>query len=260
MKPSSLERRSTLDAEPAWLRPCLGVLWAAWFLLLPGNLAAIGLLGRQGLARWWFLSSIALSLAAAAHWLARRRSPAGRFALAVAVGMTFGCLADGYGVVPAAWRVAPTLTVILPLFALGHVAYLTACWDAARRLGLRRRGVWLASLTVWVLVGVGLWSVIVTDASKAGVYRWPALGYTVLLSATAAATTALAVQRRRFGVMALGAVLFLASDALLAIHLFHQASPALGAAVWITYGVGQMLIVYGAVAVSRLVADSITSA
>lgn len=255
MEPLSQEGGSARESQPAWLRGWLGTLWGAWFVCLPGNLVAIGVLGREGLARWWFLSSVALSLAAGGHWLARRRTPAGRFALGIAVGMIFGCLADSYGALPKAWRVAETLAVIMPLFALGHVAYIAACWDLAGRLGLRRRGVWLASLAVWVLVGVGLWVALVTDGSKAGVYRWPALGYTVLLCATAGTTSALALQRRRFGVMALGAVLFLVSDAVLAVYLFYEASRALGVAVWITYGLGQMLIVYGAAAVSGLAAE-----
>ncbi len=259
MEPLSQEDWLVRESKPVWLRGWLGVLWGAWFVCLPGNLVAIGVLGREGLARWWFLSSIALSLAAGGHWLARRRTPAGRFGLGIAVGMILGCLADSYGVVPKAWRVAETLTVIMPLFALGHVAYIAACWDLAGRLGLRRRGAWLASLTVWGLIGVGLWVAIVTDGSKAGVYRWPALGYTVLLSATAGTTSALAVQRRRFSVMALGAALFLISDAVLAVYLFHEASRGLGAAVWITYGFGQMLIVYGAAAVSGLVAEPLCS-
>lgn len=255
MKPVSSAGRDVVAVDAAWLRPSLGLLWAAWLVLLPGNLAAVGILGHVGLARWWFLSSITLSLAAGIHWFARRKSPAGRFVLGIAVGMVFGCLADAYGVVPTSWRFAETLAVIMVLFALGHVFYITACWELAGRLRLRRRGVWLASLGLWTLVGAGLWGAIVSWAPGAGVYRWPSLGYGLLLSATAGAMTSLAVQRRRFYPMAIGAALFLVSDAVLAVYLFHAAPPIVGAVVWLTYGVGQMLIVYGAAAVSGLTGE-----
>lgn len=240
----------TVETEAVWLRPSLWIFGAAWLVLLPGNLAVIGMTGAIGLTRWWFLSSVVLSLAAGVHWFARRRSPAGRFCLGIAVGMTFGCLADAYGVVPKSWRPAEPLTMIIPLFALGHVAYLTACGDLATRLDLRKRSVWLASLGFSTLLGLGLWAAIIAGAPSVGVYRWPTLGYTVLLSATAGTMTALAVQHRRFTPMALGAMLFLASDALLAIYLFRERLPLIGAAVWLTYGSGQMLIVFGAAAVS----------
>lgn len=255
MKPHSPTKPCIVETEAGWLRPSLGLLGAAWAVLLPGSLVVIGLTGAVGLARWWFLSSVVLSLAAGVHWFARRRSSAGRFCLGIAIGMTFGCLADAYGVVPQSWRPAELLTMIIPLFAMGHLAYIAACGNLAARLNLRNRNVWLASLGFWMLLGVGLWGVIVPGASGVGGYRWPTFGYTALLSATAGTMTALALQQRRFRPMALGAMLFLASDALLAMYLFREPLPLLGAAVWLTYGSGQMLIVFGATAVSGLVTE-----
>ena len=44
--------------------------------------------------------------------------------------------------------------------------------------------------------------------------------------------------------LAIGAILFLASDMILAFRMFHGEFPLAGHAVWMTYGPAQMLIVY----------------
>ena len=50
---------------------------------------------------------------------------------------------------------------------------------------------------------------------------------------------------RRFWAVGLGGVLFLISDGFLGIRLFQDNWRGLGDLCWITYGIGQMLIVYG---------------
>ena len=74
---------------------------------------------------------------------------------------------------------------------------------------------------------------------------WPALPYSLLLASTAGLATGLAAQSRAFGLMALGAGLFFSSDMLLAWGLFRGTIPRQTELVWLTYGPGQMFIVFG---------------
>jgi uncharacterized membrane protein YhhN len=75
--------------------------------------------------------------------------------------------------------------------------------------------------------------------------RLPALGYTLLLSATTGVTVAYALADRLFAPVAMGAILFLLSDLLLAVWIFHDIVYRSFDLVWLSYGVGQMLIVIG---------------
>jgi uncharacterized membrane protein YhhN len=215
-------------------------LFLAWIALLGSHGVLRTVLGGPSPLQWCY-SSIPLSLAAWGIFVARRSGLAGPFTLGIAVGMTFGLVADHY----------PILEVKIPLFALGHVAYIAGCWHLAGRLGLRKSAVWRASLVPWLLCGVMLWYLVTAGSTAVGPFRWPTLVYTTLLSATAGTMTALALQDRRFLPMALGAVLFLASDVLLGIEAFRHAPWATDDAVWLTYEPGQMLIVFGAAAASE---------
>ena len=76
---------------------------------------------------------------------------------------------------------------------------------------------------------------------------WPALGYSQLLAGTAGVATGLAVQDRRFVMLAIGAALFLISDLILGWGMFRETFPHRMEAVWIPYGGGQMMIVYAIV-------------
>ena len=64
--------------------------------------------------------------------------------------------------------------------------------------------------------------------------------------------TALAISDRRLTPMAVGAALFLLSDLLLAVWIFHDWVFRPFDLVWLSYGPGQMLIVYGAIVMLRI--------
>ena len=72
----------------------------------------------------------------------------------------------------------------------------------------------------------------------------PALGYTLLLAGTAGITSGLALQEAKLFPLALGGALFLLSDLILAVGMFGEAVSHGTEAVWLTYGPGQMLIVF----------------
>ena len=78
-----------------------------------------------------------------------------------------------------------------------------------------------------------------------------ALPYALLLASTAAAATSLALVDTRFLLLALGSILFLLSDLILAAQLFNGLKFAsIGDVVWLTYGPGQMLIVFGLILIT----------
>jgi uncharacterized membrane protein YhhN len=225
------------------------LLWLVWAVLLPVNFVAEALFGLPRFAPWYFSSAV-LAVAAWLTCLHARRLSIGRFAALVALGMTLGFLADVYGVSHRRWTGPDPLLVAIPLFALGHIAYIWGSFDAASRLGLSARNGWAWTVAIatgfWMVIAAVLWLLLVYPSEAHSVARWPCLPYCLLLATTTGVMTAISLLDRRFALMAVGAMLFLASDGFLAIGLFQNNAYHLGNACWITYGIGQMLIVFGA--------------
>ena len=252
------------DLQPRLPRGPLAAFWIAWAVLLPCNVALMFFTKQTNYNWWWFVTSIILSMVAWQVWawtrglatglatLAEEKSRSvlgvSRFALLIALGMTLGAVPDIYGVSPKAARpfgIEP-LIVSLSLFGLGHVAYICGCLQMGRLLGLFKTNkampVMAAWLAFWLCVGLVLWYTLASTNEVA----WGCLAYTLLLATTTGTMTGLAALDRRFCPMAVGAVLFLASDGFLAVRLFHNNAYNIGDACWITYGIGEMLIVFGA--------------
>lgn len=234
-------------------------LWAVWAALLFGGFA-FGTLNEAATRRMpdWTRMGSSLALVAAA-WLwyaAAGTGPARLFTLFVALGMTLGCVGDFFmaGLVLAS-REASTLVGMLA-FGLGHVAYIAACFHFGNRTGLDAPGPRWASWLAWLAVGaIGWYVVVFRDAAPPTPLDWAALPYSLLLASTAGLATGLAVQERAFVPLAIGAALFLLSDLILAGQMFRAAHFRLiNDVVWLTYGPGQMLIVYAAAAALRVAA------
>ncbi len=226
----------------------LWLLWAGlllggmlWGVLRPDASSQVGLVTRLG-------SSLALIAAGWSYFLVCRESAAAKYAGLIAIGMMLGTLGDFFN--------AEVLQSIIPLpnpelgaigaFGLGHIAYIVACLDARKKTGLTSRTSLFASVALWQLVGLVGWMIVVypTELAEVQALIWPALPYSLLLAGTAGFATALAVQDRRFMVLAVGAALFLLSDLILAWRIFRGPFTYGTEAVWLTYGPGQMLIVY----------------
>jgi uncharacterized membrane protein YhhN len=223
------------------------VLWLAWAGLLAGAM----LLGGQTShgAAWPTALRMASSvvLVAAGWWaFARWRTAAvGRYALAIALGMTLGAIGDFFNAGLLAFVPLPDATLGgIIAFGLGHVAYIAGCLWLAVRSGLTNRRAMLAAVVVWQLVGLAAWYGVVWLGSERRPLVWPALPYSLLLAGTAGVTAGLAIQERRLAGLAVGAALFLASDLILAFELFRGSFAHDTECVWLTYGPGQMLIVY----------------
>jgi hypothetical protein len=129
----------------------------------------------------------------------------------------------------------------------------------ARRSGLTNVRAIAGAVIFWQLVGVVAWYFVVMQGSEARALVWPSLPYSLLLAGTAGIASGIAIQDRRFIPLALGAILFLASDLILAFELFRGHFAHDTECVWLTYGPGQMLIVFSTlIAAGRLRASEAT--
>lgn len=231
----------------------VSALWVAWFGLLPCLFAAAVITGDNGWSRpYIWTSSVVLTLAAWINWRFHYRDQFCRFAALIATGMSLGMLADFNGSCLAGYFSFHSLNVSVPLFALGHVGYIWGLLDVASRLQLTRRPNWhrvlVVAAVIYCVIGAGLWGGVVYTSDDLPSMHLPTCAYTIFLSLAAAVMATVAIFDRRFLMVGIGGILFLASDAFLAVGLFQNNWRQIGDLCWITYGIGQMLIVYGAIA------------
>lgn len=232
-------------AQQTWLAAQF-TAWAA--LLLGGFLQA-----RPGTPRRLriqtgtrMLSSLVLAITAWGAYVFSRGVALSIFPLLVAGGMTLGLLGDLFmaGVLPAPDRILAGIAA----FGLGHVLYIGAALLVRLSLGLRFGQAGLGAWVAWLLVGAAGWYMLVMRGRRPSAFHFVALLYALLLASTAGVATGLALQLSAFIPFALGAALFFSSDMLIAAGLFSHRESRLGDnLVWLTYGPGQMLIVFSAV-------------
>jgi len=222
------------------------VLLIAWAWFLFGGLA----FGRpnedrSSRAPKWarIASSLVLVVASWAWFAAARGSSTSAFSLLVAVGMTFGALGDVF--MAEMLPVAQPVVCGMGAFALGHVAYIAAMLVLGSQKGLNapfaRFGTWAA----WLLVGAAGWFWVVFRQQRLCLLHWAALPYSLLLASTAGLASGLALGSAALIPLAIGGALVLVSDLILAARLFRGLRfPYIEDVIWLTYGPGQMLIVY----------------
>jgi hypothetical protein len=234
--------------DSPWQRGVLLGLALVWAGLLFGGFlfGSPAEPGGRRMPTWTRMSSsLALVLAAWCWCWAARAGGAAGFGVLLAAGMTLGFLGDlcNAELVPLPQPILGGMAA----FGLGHVAYVAAALSFGNQHGLSdpaaRWGAWAA----WLAAGLLGWYLIVLRGQQPTVLHWAALPYALLLASTAGCATGLALQRPAFAPFALGAALFLLSDLILAAQLFnhHQfARVHINDMVWLTYGPGQLLIVY----------------
>jgi len=226
----------------------LGLL-ALWGLLLFGGFVfgRTEATGSQRMPLWTRIaSSLVLVVAGWSWYWFSRGTGASQFALLIAIGMTLGFLGDLF--------MAELLPLAQPVmggigaFGLGHVAYIAACLLFGSQHGLDAPGPRWGAWVAWLLVGVVGWYVVIFRGQPPTMptpLHWAALPYALLLASTAGFATGLALQAPAFLSLAIGAGLFLLSDLILAARLFSNFHFFLiNDVVWLTYGPGQMMIVY----------------
>lgn len=230
------------SAVAPWQSVWLLVLWAA--LLFGGFIfGSPSSDGSRRMPTWTRMGSSLVLVIAAWSWYAFSTGRATPFPLLIAAGMSLGFLGDLFmaGLLPVGKRVLWGMGA----FGLGHVAYIAAIISYGNRYGFpepeARWGAWL----LLAAVGVLGWYLVVYRGGKPGILQWAALPYALLLASTAGFACGLALQARAFVPLAIGAVLFLVSDLILAARLFNGLEfPLSDDVVWLTYGPAQMLIVY----------------
>lgn len=231
------------------LNPLLMLLWVIWAVLLFGGLI-VGTPNAElsaRMPRWMRMaSSLTLVAAAWAFVLLRSETVHRDLALLTAVGMTLGFIGDLF-MAKLIIRSDQSVLGGIGAFGLGHVAYILALVTVANRFGLDAATPRWAALALALVFGaVGWYVVVLRGAPTPSVLHWAALPYALLLATTAGLAGGLALQDARFIPVAIGGLLFLTSDLILAAQLFNQAYFSwISDWVWLTYGPAQMLIVYG---------------
>jgi hypothetical protein len=223
-----------------WLMALL-LLWA---ILLFGGF----LFGHESVAqripRWARMASSATLVLAGFSWYLF--APAGfakTYALFIAVGMAFGFAGDLFmaGYFPGGRNVLGGIAT----FGIGHIFYIIAILRFSNQMGLDDPAKRWGALVGWLLVAVVAWYFLIFRGQETTTLHWAALPYALLLASTAGLATGLALQAPAFVLLAVGAALFLFSDLLLAAELFTGLKfNSIGDVIWLTYGPGQMLIVY----------------
>lgn len=227
-----------------WLIALLAI-WVA--LLFGGYLIGrpSGLSGCRISTPNRLLSSLVLVVAGWSWVIFVREGPAAGFALLIAIGMTLGLLGDALmaGLISIGDRMVSGMIA----FGLGHVAYIVAGLCYGNQSGLVALWPRLSGWLLWLSIGFLGWYLVVYRGSRPTLLHWAALLYSLLLASTAGIATGLALQSVRFTPFVLGAGLFLLSDLLIAMRWFAGRSLrviSLDDLIWLTYGPGQMLIVY----------------
>ncbi|MBC7811371.1 MAG: lysoplasmalogenase [Burkholderiales bacterium] len=232
--------------ERTWLLALL-ILWAG--LLFGGFLLGSASLDNSHRMPTWTRmgSSLTLSVAAWSWWLFTRQNEDGGFALFIAIGMTLGFIGDLF-MAELLIKGENHILAGIAAFGLGHVAYIIGLVRYSNHAELTGSASRWGALLVWLIVGAVLWFVVVYRGSnEPSTLHYAALPYALLLAGTTGIATGLALQEKAFIPMAIGAALFLFSDLLLAAQLFNGANfPFINDVVWLLYGPGQMLIVFGA--------------
>jgi len=223
----------------------LTILLLLWTFLLFGGFAFGPNEDGRRMPVWTRLGSSGTLVLAGLSWtLISRDFGIERYALFLTIGMTFGFIGDLSLAKIFVSGKAANLGGIAT-FGIGHIFYITAIMRFGNGLGLTLPGPRFGSLIVWWLVAALGWYFVVYRGSKGTSLHWIVLPYALLLATTAGSAMGLALQEPSFWPLVMGAALFLLSDTILGGNWFNNLDfPLIHDLIWLTYGPGQMLIVY----------------
>jgi uncharacterized membrane protein YhhN len=201
-------------------------------------------------------SSLCLVAAAYLWFLGFSRSRAATTVALFAAGMVLGALGDFFngGALQDLVPLPDPVLGGIAAFALGHICYISGCVRVAQRLGIRSRARFWGAVIFWQVFALVGWYFVVFRGARSGpsLLVWAALPYSLLLAGMTGLASSLALEDKRFFALALGGVLFLVSDLILAFGMFHGEFANATHAVWLTYGPAQMLIVFSLGLIGRV--------
>ncbi len=199
---------------------------------------------RHSIRPLLMLTSALLVVMAALFWLrhALPTSLAG-FSLLVTLGMAASFVGD---LIMAEYIRTPNRVMFgILAFGVAHVLYIAGYLSARRALGLESGVAGWGVIAVFLVIGLAAWALVVRSPQVPAMLNYGALGYTLLLSGMTGLAAALALAAPRLWTLPLGAVLFLASDTILANQVFRKRNWFLvNDVVWVLYVCGQALIVW----------------
>lgn len=212
------------------------ILFAAFVLSAVAAIASDSL--WPGL--WWpFALLKTLTTVLVIVFAARRGHPGTAFTRALRAGLLLSLVGD----VALLWPQQGFLPGLVA-FLLAHLAYLVA-FSRELRFGAQPR-----AFVAYALLAAGVLALLWPGVP--GGLRWPVAAYVVCLAAMAAQTASVWLSAHQRGVAspdlalarraALGGLLFLSSDALLAFNRFHTPLPAAGLLILGSYWAAQWLI------------------
>ena len=209
-------------------------------------------------------SSLCLTVAAWIWLESARLTSFETFALWFALGASLSCLGDFIVILVRAEH-GPFVGLLC--FITAHVAYISGMISpithtmrmapAASEQPMAFLIPYLAIVWIWILVGMAVWYLRVYRPGDQDAINATPLIYAVILSVTAGLATGLAVQSSNFWLIAAGTILLWFSELVIAPQLLHDESladeqadrprrlPSFGDLIWLTYGPGQMLVVFG---------------
>lgn len=228
-------------------------LWLLWAIFLFGGFIFGSESESHRMPRWTRMASSATLVLAGWSWFIIARENSGQsYALFLAIGMTFGFLGDLVlaGLLPGGRNVLAGIAA----FGVGHIFYIIGIVRFANQHGLDDPARRWGALIVWLLIAAICWYLLIYRNQEVTTLHWAALPYALLLASTTGFAAGVALQSALFWGLAVGAALFLLSDLILAAELFSGLKfKSIGDVIWLTYGPGQMLIVYSVSAAIRYV-------
>ena len=227
-------------------------LWLAGLLVLWATLLFGGfILGPTRSSRripvWARMISSFTLVVAAWSWVKfAQGTENASYAVLVAIGVTCGFIGDMFLANVITRKPFLSTGGGIASFAVGHLFYISGIALLIKRIQHNQPcHLWGALTVFWLIALIGWRFMVLGKETTPSRLQWGALLYSLLLASTAGAASGLALHQPEFYPLAFGAVLFLISDVILAIALFNDTEfPLHHDIVWLTYGPGQMLIVY----------------
>jgi len=198
------------------------------------------------LARWGKLTMIGVALAYGGIWWWLSLMGAGFkiITLLLFVGLLMG--ASGDLVLADIFEINHPEITAMAIFGIGHIVYIVAILILRTALGLR--GIAGPLVAVMVTEGLfsGIWRLTVYRQGGSRNLNIGSLAYGLLLSAAVALAGELALHVPAMSILAIGLILFMLSDLLLAQYLIRRVVlfPYIRDAVWLIYSMAQVIIAF----------------